>query len=233
MKIGIFTDAHYSSQTLTCGKRYNSRSLEKIQKAVAAFEAAGCDLIVCLGDLIDRESDHTREVANLQAVSQVLHSSKIRTVCIMGNHDAFAFTPEELRDVAQLEAAPALISEGSKHLVFLDACYFRTGVHYEPGDTDWTDTFLPAAEQLRECLPALQGEVWVLMHQNIDPSVPQDHCLANARKVRQILEESGRTRAVWQGHYHPGAASCVNGIEYRTFPAMCEREEDFYWIQEI
>lgn len=233
MKIGFFTDAHYSSQTVTCGVRYNSRSLEKVQHAVAAFQKAGCDLIVCLGDLIDREMEHTQEVRNLQVISEVLHSSKIRTICIMGNHDAFAFTPEEFRDVSKLETAPLLISKDSKHLLFLDTCYFRTGVHYAPGDTDWTDTFLPEAEQLREFLPALQGEVWVLMHQNVDPSVPQNHSLANARQVREILEESGRVRGVWQGHYHPGASSRVNNIAYVTFPAMCEKEENFYCIQEI
>ena len=34
MKLGIFTDSHYSSQEVTCGNRYNSRSLEKIRKAM-------------------------------------------------------------------------------------------------------------------------------------------------------------------------------------------------------
>ena len=33
MKIGIFTDSHFSSAEVTCGNRYNSRSLEKIRRA--------------------------------------------------------------------------------------------------------------------------------------------------------------------------------------------------------
>lgn len=233
MKIGIFTDSHYSSQTLTCGRRYNSRSLEKIKKAVAAFKAEGCELIVCLGDLIDREENHQQEIQNLQAAASVLQSSQIRTICIMGNHDAFAFTPAEFAGISQLELAPAVVSKQGKHLVFLDTCYFSNGVHYAPGDTDWTDTFLPRAERLRELLSALQGEIWILTHQNLDPQIPQDHCLSNAEEVRRILKENGRVRGVWQGHYHPGAAARVNGIEYRTLPAMCERQEDFYWIWEI
>ena len=34
MKLGIFTDSHYSSSELTCGCRYNSRSLEKINNSI-------------------------------------------------------------------------------------------------------------------------------------------------------------------------------------------------------
>ena len=34
MKIGLWTDSHYSTALLTCGKRYNSASLEKIRKAI-------------------------------------------------------------------------------------------------------------------------------------------------------------------------------------------------------
>ena len=57
IRLGIFTDPHYSSQEITCSKRYNSRSLEKIRQACRFFEERDCDLIVCLGDLIDREKD--------------------------------------------------------------------------------------------------------------------------------------------------------------------------------
>ena len=33
MKLGIFTDSHYSSATVSCTVRYNSKSLTKIKKA--------------------------------------------------------------------------------------------------------------------------------------------------------------------------------------------------------
>ena len=65
MKIGLFADAHYSSQEITCGKRYNSLSLEKIRQAYRFFAEKDCDLIVCLGDLIDREDDRETQEAQL------------------------------------------------------------------------------------------------------------------------------------------------------------------------
>jgi len=42
-------------------------------------------------------------------------------------------------------------------------------------------------------------------------------------QVRQILQDSGKVRKVLQGHYHPGHCSVHQGIEYRTFPALCEQ----------
>ena len=71
MKLGIFTDPHYSSAELTCGRRYNSRSLAKIQAALARFAAERFDLVVCLGDLIDREPTHEAEATNLAALARV------------------------------------------------------------------------------------------------------------------------------------------------------------------
>ena len=68
MKMGLFTDSHYSSAEMTCGNRYNSKSLYKIKKAFEYFQNEKCDLVVCLGDLIDKEDDHKKEVKNLKEI---------------------------------------------------------------------------------------------------------------------------------------------------------------------
>ena len=54
MKIGLFADAHYSSQELTCGKRRNNLSLGKLREAYAFFAEQRCGMCVSLGDLIGR-----------------------------------------------------------------------------------------------------------------------------------------------------------------------------------
>ena len=95
MKIGIFTDAHYSSQEITCGKRYNSRSLGKISEAFSFFQKEECGLVICLGDLVDTEDSHGKEVEHLEEIARVIQQSGIPTACVMGNHDAFLFTVEE------------------------------------------------------------------------------------------------------------------------------------------
>jgi predicted phosphodiesterase len=95
MRLGIFTDAHYSSREISCGKRFNNRSLRKIKEAYSAFQDARCDLIICLGDLTDTEETHEQEAANLRSIAQVIQSCPIPSVYLMGNHDAFAFSEKE------------------------------------------------------------------------------------------------------------------------------------------
>lgn len=56
MKLGIFTDSYYSTAEVTCGKRYNNKSLEKIQEAYKHFQTEKCDFVICLGDFIDKEN---------------------------------------------------------------------------------------------------------------------------------------------------------------------------------
>ena len=242
MKIGIFTDSHYSSQEITCGNRYNSQSLRKIEEALHFFLENGCELVLCLGDLIDHEGDHKKEIDNLRQAAMVFHhfsdSKNMRILCMMGNHDAFTFTKEEFYEILGEEFRPEtmVISEtddvsSSKTLFFPDTCYFADGRHYAPGDTDWTDTFLPEAENLRRELSELPEEAVIFLHQNIDPTIQKDHCLANAAEIRRILEESEKVRTVYQGHFHPGNETEWNGIRYVTFPAMCELEEAWFVVE--
>lgn len=69
MKVGLFSDPHYSTAPVTCEKRYNNQSLLKIQTALNHFQAENCDLVICLGDLIDTEENHVQEIINLQKVA--------------------------------------------------------------------------------------------------------------------------------------------------------------------
>ena len=112
MKLGIFTDSHYSSQEITCGNRYNSRSLEKIKQAYCYFEEEKCDLVICLGDLTDKESTHEKEVENLSKIAQIISNSPLKTVCLMGNHDAFALCENEFYDILGLSKYELIEADG-------------------------------------------------------------------------------------------------------------------------
>lgn len=225
MKIGLWTDSHFSTALLTCKKRHNSASLEKIRKAMQYFCAQGCDMSICLGDVIDRESSHEQEIHNLKDVAAVLDKAGLPTICLMGNHDAFAFTREEFYAILGKHREPRLMQEGGRNLLFIDACHFKTGVHYAPGDSDWTDTYYPHTEQLRQTLQGLAGKTYLFMHQNIDPGIQANHRLLNDAVIREIIDTTGTVCAIIQGHYHPGYQSENNGVRYVTLPAMCEGDD--------
>lgn len=229
MKLGIFTDPHYSTAELTCGRRYNSRSLSKMEAALAHFRDEGCELILCLGDLIDREESHALEAENLRAVARAFDASALPVLVLRGNHDGFCFTEEEFYGILGESRRPYDLTLGDKTLLFLDACFTADGKPYHPeGSHDWTDTHLPCPNALAERLAAVPGEAVVCLHQNIDPDIREDHRLKNAAEVRKILEQSGKVHLVLQGHYHRGAENVHNGIRYTTFPAMCEGEDSVF-----
>ena len=188
-------------------------------------------MIICLGDLTDAEQSHEQEAANLRSIAQVIQSCPIPTVCLMGNHDAFAFSAEEFYQILG-GCQPINRRVSGKNLIFLDACYFATGIRYAPGDFDWTDTHLPDPYALEDRLKTLSGDTYVFIHQNLDPAIPEDHRLDNADLVLDILSRSGTVKTVYQGHYHPGKSGACQGLHLVTFPAMCEGEQVFY-IEDI
>ena len=222
----MFTDSHYSSKEITCGDRYNSRSLEKIRKAYEHFKEQSCELVIILGDLTDKEESHEKELANLKQISSVISDSGIKTVCVMGNHDGFAYDEDEFYGVLE-GCRPQNMTANGVNLVFIDACHRSDGKHYTPGDSDWTDTFYPYTDELEKHLRTVNGDTYVFMHQNIDGNVREDHRVHNASEIRSILEKSGKVKCVYQGHYHYGLNSSVNGIEYVTLRAMCCFDDAF------
>ncbi len=232
MKLGIFTDSHYSSAEVLCGVRFNSKSLGKIKIAMEHFKKENCDLVVCLGDVTDYEDTHEKEVENLRAVSKVLKESGLKTYIVMGNHDGFAFCRDDFYGIVGKEFIPENITVEDKKLIFLDTCFFDNGKRYAPGDDDWTNSYLKDTDGLEKDLCNAPDNVYVFMHHNIDPEVWEDHRVKNSDEIIEILKKSGKVKTVFQGHCHPGHKSVYDGIEYVTLPAMCERE-DAYYVFEI
>lgn len=219
MKLGLYTDPHYSSQEITGGNRYNRRSLEKMRAAYQAFQKAGCDLILCLGDLTDTEDTKEQEMANMREVAALFAASPIPTVVVMGNHDAYVFQPDEFYALLGGCEPQDLTTEG-KTLLFLNANHNPDGSAYHPHAFQWDECYIPT-EGLAERLDAADGEVTVFLHQNLDPACPADHRPVNADQVHRILANSGKVKAVYQGHFHWGQDTVTDGIHYVTLPAMC------------
>lgn len=233
MKLGIFTDSHFSSAEITDGNRYNSKSLEKIKEAYKYFLEEKCDCVICLGDLTDSEKEHAEEIDNLKKISDIFKNYPFETYVLMGNHDAFSFDVDEFYSVLGEQYRPRNKYSNSKNLIFFDGCYFKNGEHYKPKNSDWTytDTYDSEIDKLASTLKGITGDAYVFMHLNSDPTILEDYRVFNDSKIRKILENSNKVKTVFQGHYHAGKRSELNGIHYVTFPAMCENEKAYYIVE--
>ena len=220
MKIGLFSDPHYSSQELTGGNRRNNLSLGKMRKALEHFAAQGCHRVICLGDLTDAEDTKEKEVSNMREIAALFGEFSMPIQVVMGNHDAYVFEAEEFYALLG-GCEPTDVHEGNLHLLFLDLNYSSKGVRYQPHNFAWDDVSLPDPTALEDKLASCDGDVYLFMHQNVDIAIPAaDHRAANAEEICRIIEESGKVKAVYQGHFHWGHRTRRNGVDYVTLPAM-------------
>lgn len=222
MKVGLFTDAHASSIS-------GPAVLGRIEKAIKIFKKEKCDLVVFLGDLLHDDVSHEKEIENLKAVCKILQSFDGPVFAIIGNHDTNLFTKEEFYRILGEEFRPKNQMIDGKLLLFIDGCYFQTGEEYRPGRTGGVDTWYPYGNQLKQDLHQMDGDTaYVFTHQVLDLSSGSVQRILNAAEIRQILEESGKVRAVYQGHSHKLVESDINGIHYMTLPAMHDSENAYY-----
>ncbi len=233
MKIGIFTDPHYSDKIIPSDNRYHSRSYDKISEAMSYFKDENVDLVVCLGDLTDDCIDINNNKEALEKISVLINSFGIKFYSLMGNHDYLSFTKEEFNEYTNGAYPPFSIETEKSMLVFLDCNYEVGGKPYQKRNVDWINTFLPK-EQLDNLKKKSKTtkDVYVFLHQNIDPTIEQNHVVKNAKEIRDILNNRN-TKMVIQGHFHAGKDTLIGKIRYYTLAAMCEGENNPYEILEI
>ena len=232
MKLGLFTDPHYYFQEVGRGGRCPIASLRKIREAMTCFQKEKCDMAICLGDLIDSDVSRRQEMENLLAVRQVLDSAGLPVIVLMGNHDAQVFTDGEFYGLLGEDRRPRDFTVEGKTFVFVDAGYLSSGEPYRPGNVVWNDSFCPFPEELAQRLEMADGDVYVFMHQIIVPGLSVNHEIRNAQQLRRIVEESGKVRRVYQGHYHRGHRGILKGVEYCIPKGMC-LHENAYIIENV
>ncbi len=234
MKIGLFTDPHYSDKSKPSDNRYHARSFDKISEAMTHFKKENVDLVICLGDITDDCFDIKDNPKALKKLVDMINSFGIKFYSLMGNHDYLSFTREEFNELSNGAYPPFKIENESNILIFLDCNYCDNGEAYKVRDVDWTNTFLPndQFEELKELLKSPK-EKYIFLHQNLDKDVDACHIVHNADEIREVLEKANGVKMVIQGHYHAGHDNIINGIKYHTLPSMCTGENNHYEIIEI
>ena len=235
MKLGLFSDPHYCKAELLGKNRRPKRSLERMREAMEVFRAEGVDACICLGDFTDCAPGDTKEavLSNFSEALALVRSYEIDFTLIPGNHDYLMLTGEDLLRFG-LRLPPYVIETPRHSILVLDANYRASGKRFDEAGELWTDCNLPPKQLafLQDALERSSKECIVMLHENLDPFVEARHIVKNADAVRTILQKSGKAKLVLQGHYHKGALHELEGILYKTLPAMCEGEENTYQILE-
>jgi alkaline phosphatase len=223
VRFGVLTDVHYADKD-AAGTRHYRDSLEKLRTAVDRLNREELDFVVELGDLIDSAGGEVdAELAHLDRIEREYARLSADRHYVLGNHCVHTLTKQEFIDLTAMKTPHYSFDHGGVHFVALDSCFTSDGTAYERDNFEWTDPNVPAdqVEWLTDDL-AKAGErpTIVLVHQRLDDT---DHySVKNAAEVREVLEKSGRTLAVFQGHSHENAHVEINGIHYCVVRAMVE-----------
>lgn len=231
MKLGVFADPHYCNADVLCGTRRPRLSHGKIKAALEAFKQQNVDLAVCMGDLTDHCDTREEAFSCLDLLMETVRESGLPFINVPGNHDYLDFTAEELEEYGLITPPYSRVIDGIR-LVVLDANYRSDMRRFDVAGVKWVDSNLPPeqVEFLKEILESSEEPCVILVHECLDGFLNEDHVINNADEIREILKNSGKVKLVIEGHYHKGADRVIDGIRYLTIPAMCEGEENRFFI---
>ena len=227
-RFGIVTDIHFADADRVW-TRYYRHSIAKLNECVELMNLKEVDFLIELGDFKDQNDPpvEKRTISHLQTVETVFRKFNGPTYHVLGNHDMDSISKKQFLINVENTGISSRRSYYSfdlnnLHFVILDANYKSDGTDYDHGNFKWTDTNVPEPEirWLKRDLAAARGRAILFIHQRLDGTGSK--YVKNAGQVRQILQDSGKALAVFQGHHHEGGYSRIGGIHYYTLKAMVE-----------
>ncbi len=232
MRFGLVTDCHYADipyakREHPIGDAAYRETLAKLRECVAVMESERPSFLIELGDFKDQGPDKASTIDYLDKVEAVFSKFPGPRYHVLGNHDLDLIDKSEflarIKNYGQEQAlAHYSFDVAGIRFIVLDACYNSKLEDYVPGNWDWTDANVPPEQLawLKSEIASAFGQVIIFGHQCLDPNADPRHIVRNASEVREILEKSGKVKAVFTGHQHAGLISCVNGITYYSLRAM-------------
>ncbi len=230
LTIGIVTDLHFGPAAYHEGKlrKLTHHAAELTRSVVRTMnDVVRPDLLVNLGDDIEDES-RDADLARYTECQDILRSSSAELVNVAGNHDTIHLTREDLTRIWRHEG-PLFYSldRGDHHIVVLHTLERKdVEIRIPHAQLEW----------LKHDLAQTTKDTLVFMHhsaseQRFDDSFwfrDRSHlALVKERaELRAILEESGKVRAVFNGHVHRNHLDVIRGIPYVTVQSLVENLDD-------
>lgn len=229
MRLALFTDQHFGPAASFQGK------LRKLtHQAASLTERFVCkmnletkpDVVVNLGDVLEDES----EELDAQRYGQFLGLMAGLTCPVehvIGNHDSARLSDEKLGTMLGTDSHYRSTDIAGVHLVVLRSVERKDRDVRLPDEqlswlrADLDRTELPTLVCIHHPLSDLDltGNRWF-------EKAPHICRVANRREAREILEHSGKVRAVFNGHAHWNHLDVVNGIPYVTLQSLIENVDD-------
>lgn len=232
VRFGMLSDVHYAGRE-PAGNRYYRQSLAKVREAVDRMNQEKPDFLIELGDFKDQDPvpNEANTLNYLTEIESVFQQFNGPTYHVLGNHDMDGISKAQFLERVEntgIAVAESYYSFSRKgfHFVVLDGNFTKEGKPYDHGNFSWEDAAVSPAQigWLKDELKKNKLPVVVFIHQLLDDSKSVKHSVCNAAEVRQILEQSGNVRCVFQGHVHEERYTVINGIHYYSVNTVVDHD---------
>ena len=186
--------------------------------------------VVNLGDSIEDVNDRDTDIRYFKKTVDILSGLKMPVYSLVGNHDVRTLTQKEIAQMVGHDRMYYSFDHSRYHFVMLS--FEMTGDHtHNPGDIS---AVVPAEQitWLKDDLNSTDKPTVVFVHYGLADddmkgnfwfeSKPSIAMLGNRREVREILEKSGKVRAVITAHQHWNRMFVHNDIPYFTVTSLVE-----------
>lgn len=233
VRFGVFADLHAHDRDSPLEGKWMTHTADRLGAFCAAMNDAGADFVVSLGDFVNgwvvlgEDLGDPARIPDILAWADSLFAAfRGPRYHVLGNHDLYNLTKEEVRRILGLERTYSSFDVGDVHFVILDVQFAENGTDLARTYTGVAG-FIPAKELawLREDLDRSASPTVVFVHQMLDTYVEEwgRFLVANQPEIQAVLSADPEVVAVFQGHDHEFRDSTVGGIRYLTLAALVDR----------
>lgn len=229
MRIALVSDVHFGPLAYFDGKlrKLSHRAADLTAEFVRAARAAGAELIVNLGDVVEdesREADHARYAE----FTSLLEGSELPVLHVAGNHDQIFLSDADLAGLWGRDGALHYFEDiGGLRFVVLNTLETKdVCVRLPQAQLDWVAAVLRDSPHPVVVLmhhPAgemdLRGNRWF-------ERAPHICRVAERRELRNILTRSEKVLCVFNGHAHWNYAEVFEQVPFVTLQSLTENLDD-------
>lgn len=248
---GQSSDSEPSSAREPANRRFYRQSTAKLREAVDTFNHEAVDLVIHLGDLVDRAGDSfaVPHAALAHAAAPVVH--------VLGNHDLAACNGDRAEALRQLRMSdPYDIHDIGLHRIVVLDTNEGSCVEFPYGSEQYAQLELELSSQRSEGVinahpwnggigtdqlawlettltdaQATGMRVIILTHH---PLVPMGtHTALNAAQILDVIDKVSCVAAVITGHDHAGSFGVRNNVVHWTLEGLVNTETNAYAVAEF
>jgi 3',5'-cyclic AMP phosphodiesterase CpdA len=230
VRFALITDVHFGRDASFGGKlrKLSHEAGPLTERFVRRMnEVERPELVINLGDVIEDES-RDADLGNYRRFVDILSRLDAPVLHVAGNHDFVNLTADDLRALWGHHGALYYSRDiGGIHFAILHTLETKdVAVRLPDERLDWLRSDLEHARPPCVVLMHHPASEMQLVGNRWFENAPHICRVAERRKLREVIQSSGKVVAVFNGHVHWNHLDVISGVPYVTLQSLIENLDD-------